>query len=144
MYCLCLEHFNHLRGLIYTYSFWQYSGILSRAGQKSNVEAGSPPPVAVALPLKLGLISRHSLGTQALIPVTPLIPSAGRSQFNFTDPESLFLQTSQDSFQWRYWFSVVADAGSRLLVSSAAIDQSQLPCRLDSVQAHCGHFSSQV
>ena len=72
-------------------------------------------------------------------PVTP----EPQSQYNFTDPESRIMPTSQDGFQQCYNAQLVVDADSQLIVtasvSAQASDQGQLPRVLDAVQADYGH-----
>ena len=77
-------------------------------------------------------------------PVTP----KPKSQYNFTDPESRIMKTSQDGFQQCYNAQIVVDGGSQLIVTTAvsahASDQGQLPPLLDAVQAHYGHTPTTV
>ena len=74
---------------------------------------------------------------------TPPVTPAPRSPYNFTDPESRIMPTSQDGFQQCYNAQLVVDADSQLIVTAAvsaqARDQGQLPRLLDAVQAHYGH-----
>ena len=81
-------------------------------------------------------------------PATPAVTPKPQSQYNFTDPESRIMKTSQDGFQQCYNAQIVVDADSQLIVTTAvsdhASDQGQLPRLLDAVQAHHGHRPTQL
>ena len=78
----------------------------------------------------------------------PGVTPEPQSQYNFTDPESRIMPTSQDGFQQCYNAQLVVDADSQLIVTAAvspqASDQGQLPRLLDAVQAHYGHTPTTV
>ena len=81
-------------------------------------------------------------------PATPAVTPKPQSQYNFTDPESRIMKTSQDGFPQCYNAQIVVDADSQLIVTTAvsahASDQGQLPCLLDAVQARYSHRPTQL
>ena len=84
----------------------------------------------------------------AATPADPPVTPKPKSQYNFTDPESRIMKTSQDGFPQCYNAQIVVDGGSQLIVTTAvsahASDQGQLPQLLDAVQAHYGHAPTTV
>ena len=84
---------------------------------------------------------------QADTPAAPVTPKP-KSQYNFTDPESRIMKTSQDGFPQCYNAQIVVDGDSQLIVAAAvsaqASDQGQLPRLLDAVQTHYGQTPSTV
>ena len=76
-------------------------------------------------------------------PAEPSVTPEPQTQYNFMDPESRIMKTSQDGFQQCYNAQIVADADSQLIVTTAvsaqARDQGQLPRLLEAVQARYGH-----
>ena len=86
--------------------------------------------------------------TPAETPAEPPVTPAPKTQYNFTDPESRIMKTSQDGFQQCYNAQIVVDGDSQLIVTTAvspqASDQGQLPRLLDAVQAHYGHTPTTV
>ncbi len=81
-------------------------------------------------------------------PAEPPVTPAPKTQYNFTDPESRIMKTSQDGFQQCYNAQIVVDGDSQLIVTTAvspqASDQGQLPRLLDAVQAHYSHTPTTV
>ena len=81
-------------------------------------------------------------------PATPAVKPKPQSPYNFTDPESRIMKTSQDGFPQCYNAQIVVDGDSQLIVTTAvsdqASDQGQLPRLLDAVQAHYGHRPTQL
>ena len=81
-------------------------------------------------------------------PATPAVTPKPQSQYNFTDPESRIMKTSQDGFPQCSNAQIVVDGDSQLIVTTAvsdqASDQGQLPRLLDAVQAHYGHRPTQL
>ncbi len=78
----------------------------------------------------------------------PGVTPEPQSQYNFTDPESRIMKTSQNGFQQCYNAQLVVDADSQLIVtatvSDQASDQGQLPRVLDAVQADYGHTPTRL
>ena len=101
---------------------------------ESPAETGAEPPTAPTAP--------------AATPADPPATPKPKSQYNFTDPESRIMKTSQDGFQQCYTAQIVVDGDSQLIVTTAvsahASDQGQLPPLLDAVQAHYGHTPTTV
>ena len=93
------------------------------------------------------LEARARAEAQADTPAAPVTPKP-KSQYNFTDPESRIMKTSQDGFQQCYNAQIVVDGDSQLIVAAAvsaqASDQGQLPRLLDAVQTHYGQTPSTV
>ena len=81
-------------------------------------------------------------------PAAPAVTPKPQSPYDFTDPESRIMKTSQDGFQQCHNAQIVVDADSQLIVTAAvsahASDQGQLPRLLDAVQAHYGHRPTQL
>ena len=81
-------------------------------------------------------------------PAEPPVTPAPKTQYNFTDPESRLMKTSQDGFPPCSNAQIVGDGDSQLIVTTAvspqASDQGQLPRRLDAVQAHYSHTPTTV
>ena len=73
-------------------------------------------------------------------PAEPPVTPAPQTQYNFTDPESRIMRTSQDGFQQCYNAQIGVDGDSQLIVTAAvsnqASDQGQLARLLDAVRAH--------
>ena len=92
---------------------------------------------------KLPAAARPPASDPAEPAATPPVTPEPQSQYNFTDPESRIMPTSQDGFQQCYNAQLVVDADSQLIVTAAvsaqASDQGQLPRLLDAVHAHYGH-----
>ena len=81
-------------------------------------------------------------------PAAPAVTPEPQSQYNFTDPESRIMPTSQDGFQQCYNAQLVVDADSQLIVTAAvspqASDQGQLLRLLDAVEAPYGHTPNRL
>ena len=112
-----------------------------RAAQAAlEARAQSEAPVAA--------VARPDPSDPAEPPVTSPLTPEPQSQYNFTDPESRIMKTSQDGFQQCYNAQLVVDADSQLIVtatvSDQASDQGQLPRLLDAVQAHYGHTPNRL
>ncbi len=116
-----------------------------RAAQAAlEARAQSEAPAAAA--------PRPDASDPAEPPAAPAVTPKPQSPYNFTDPESRLMKTSQDGFPQCYNAQIVVDADSQLIVTAAvsahasdhASDQGQLPCLLDAVQAHYGHRPTQL
>ena len=112
-----------------------------RAAQAAlEARAQSEAPAAAA--------PRPDASDPAEPPAAPAVTPKPQSQYNFTDPESRIMKTSQDGFQQCYNAQIVVDGDSQLIVTTAvsdhASDQGQLPRLLDAVQAHYGHRPTQL
>ncbi len=95
-----------------------------------------------ALEARAQTAARPDASGPAEPPAAPAVTPEPRSQYNFTDPESRIMPTSQDGFPQCYNAQLGVDADSQLIVTAAvspqASDQGQLPRLLDAVQAHYG------
>ena len=73
---------------------------------------------------------------------------APKAQYNFTDPESRIMKTSQDGFQQCWNAQVVLDAESQLIVATdldnGASDQGRLPGLLAQVRAQYDHTPNRL
>ena len=78
----------------------------------------------------------------------PAVRPEPQSKYNFADPESRIMPTSQDGFQHCYNAQLVVDADSQLIVAAAvspqASDQGQLPGLLEAGQDEYGHIPTRV
>ena len=94
------------------------------------------------------LEARARADTPTETPAEPPVTPDPQSQYNFTDPESRIMKTSQDGFQQGYNAQIVVDGDSQLIVTTAvsaqASDQDQLPRLQDAAQAHYGHTPTQL